>query len=240
LNISIIIPCYNEQDNIDYLVNRSKKILKNKKNQLILVNNGSTDLTKIKIIKNNKKYKNIKLINIKNNIGFGDAIKKGVNKCTNSVIGYTHADREVDINDINKGLKILKKKDFIEENFFIKGYRVNKIKNGWSLGDIILSSLMSLFYSLLFRKILNEIHAQPVIFHKNFFKKERFFPNGLTFDASLYIKAKQNNLKIIRFPVKFNKKIKNYGIRSNDTFIKNIKNSLNQIIGGFYLFFKYI
>ena len=55
-----------------------------------------------------------------------------------------------------------------------------------------------------------------------------------------YIKAKQNNLKIIRFPVKFNKKIKNYGIRSNDTFIKNIKNSLNQIIGGFYLFFKYI
>ena len=56
---------------------------------------------------------------------------------------------------------------------------------------------MSLFYSLLFRKILNEIHAQPVIFHKNFFKKERFFPNGLTFDAGFYIKAKQNNLEYL-------------------------------------------
>ena len=65
MNISIIIPCYNEKDNINFLVKRSKKILKNKKNQLILVNNGSIDGTKNKIIENIKKYKNIKLVNIK-------------------------------------------------------------------------------------------------------------------------------------------------------------------------------
>ena len=240
MNISIIIPCYNEEDNIDYLVQKSKKILKNKKNQLILVNNGSKDQTSLKIKENKKKYRNIKLLNIKKNIGFGDAIKKGINKCSNDIVGYTHADREVDINDITKGLKKLNKKDYIKKIFFIKGKRINKFKNGWTLSDVILTFLMTIFYSLLFGKFLIDIHAQPVIFHKKFFKKQNFFPNDLTFDAAIYIKAKKNNLKIIRFPVIFNKKKKNFGIRSNDSFLKKIKNSLQQILGGFYLFFKYL
>ena len=240
MNISIIIPCYNEKDNINFLVKRSKKILKNKKNQLILVNNGSIDGTKKKIIENIKKYKNIKLVNIKKNIGFGDAIKKGMSKCTNNLVGYTHADREVDINDINNGLQNLKKKDYLEENFFIKGARVNKFKNGWTFSDIVLTNLMSIFYSLLFGKNLRDIHAQPVIFNKNFFKKVSFFPDGVTFDAAIYIKAKKNNLKIIRFPVKFDKRTKNYGIRSNDSFIKKVKNCFTQATGGIYLFFKYL
>ena len=92
----------------------------------------------------------------------------------------------------------------------------------------------------MFGKNLRDIHAQPVIFNKNFFKKVSFFPDGVTFDAAIYIKAKKNNLKIIRFPVKFDKRTKNYGIRSNDSFIKKVKNCFTQATGGIYLFFKYL
>ena len=78
LNISLIIPCYNEEGNIDILVKKSQKFLKNKKNQLILVNNGSTDNTEKKILFNKIKYKNIEIVNIKKNIGFGHGVKRGL------------------------------------------------------------------------------------------------------------------------------------------------------------------
>ena len=48
LNISLVIPCFNEEGNINSLINKSKNFLRNKNNQLILVNNGSTDNTKKK------------------------------------------------------------------------------------------------------------------------------------------------------------------------------------------------
>ena len=60
LNISLVVPCFNEEGNISRLVKKSKKILKNKNNQLILVNNGSTDNTKKKnsfISKKVQKYR---------------------------------------------------------------------------------------------------------------------------------------------------------------------------------------
>ena len=86
-NISLVIPCFNEEGNIDGLIKKSKKLLENKKNQLILVNNGSTDNTKNKINSNMKKYKNIQIVNIKNNIGFGNGLKKGLAKSKNFISG---------------------------------------------------------------------------------------------------------------------------------------------------------
>ena len=42
---SLVIPCFNESKNIPILIKNYKKFLKNKKNELILVNNGSKEET---------------------------------------------------------------------------------------------------------------------------------------------------------------------------------------------------
>jgi glycosyltransferase involved in cell wall biosynthesis len=71
--ISIIIPCYNEVNTIEVIID---KILSQKKikKEIILVNDGSTDGTK-KII-NSKLYKKVnKVIHHKYNKGKGAAIK---------------------------------------------------------------------------------------------------------------------------------------------------------------------
>ena len=48
-NFSLILPCYNEEENISHLYNEFKKIpLKNENAELIFVNNGSTDHTEKK------------------------------------------------------------------------------------------------------------------------------------------------------------------------------------------------
>ena len=79
-SISIIVPCFNAEKfiikNISLLIKKLKKI--KIKNEIILVNDGSTDNTyfKIKKIKNNS----IKIINIKKKHGKSFAVRQGLKK----------------------------------------------------------------------------------------------------------------------------------------------------------------
>ena len=71
-NLSLVIPCYNEQDNLPLLFKKLLEIQANF-NEIILVDNGSTDNTSLIIenfIKNNDSC--IKILKIKKNIGYGN------------------------------------------------------------------------------------------------------------------------------------------------------------------------
>ena len=70
MKFSLVIPCYNEEKNIPLLLRKYRKFLSDKKNELILVNNGSTDRTKKVINKISQNKKNIIGVSIKKNIGF--------------------------------------------------------------------------------------------------------------------------------------------------------------------------
>ena len=56
MNFSLIIPCYNEARNIPILIKKYSKFLKSKKNELVLINNGSKDETD-QVLKKIKKKK---------------------------------------------------------------------------------------------------------------------------------------------------------------------------------------
>ena len=49
MEVSLVIPCFNEEGNIENLVKKCEKFLSNKNNELVLVNNGSSDNTEKKI-----------------------------------------------------------------------------------------------------------------------------------------------------------------------------------------------
>ena len=74
--ISLIIPCYNEEKNIKPLFDEVSRLQKKIDVELVIINNGSKDETQKEIHINKKKIKKIKIINIKNNIGFGNGVKK--------------------------------------------------------------------------------------------------------------------------------------------------------------------
>ncbi len=126
MNFSLIIPCYNEARNIPILIKKYSKFLKSKKNELVLINNGSKDETD-QVLKKIKK-KNVKNFKIRKNIGFGKGLMKGINNARGEYLICSHADLEVNPNDILKSIKILNKQKNTREKVFIKGNRVNKKK----------------------------------------------------------------------------------------------------------------
>ena len=75
-----MISCFNEEGNINKLVDRCKKILEIKNSELILVNNGSNDNTKNIIQKHANENQKIKLVDIEKildlEMEFGKALKR--------------------------------------------------------------------------------------------------------------------------------------------------------------------
>lgn len=197
-NISIIIPCYNESENLIEIINKCQSIThyNNDLNiEFVLVDNGSTD-NSLEIL-TEKKYSNIKIVHVKKNIGYGNGIIQGLKVASNSILSWTHADLQTDISDIISGLK------FINNDFtLIKGKRIKR-----SFFPKILSLGMSMYTYLVLGIWVNEINAQPKIFKKTFF--EDVVDNApLDFSLDLYFcinALKKGN--VIEFPVYFKKRI---------------------------------
>lgn len=231
IKISLIIPCFNEKGNIKYLFKNLQKLKKYKNLEIILIDNGSSDstLSEIKFYKYKNKNLNIKIIKIKKNIGFGNGILQGIRKSKGKYICYTHADRETKISDLVKAFNLANK--YPKLKIFIKGKRVKRVKNHWTLIDRIFSRLCDLIISTLLLNLLNDIHAQPNFFAKDILKGNKYFPKDFLIDAYLLYLAKKRNFKIIRFEVEFNKKKRKYGEGSSDSLIKKIKGGYDHIVG---------
>ncbi len=231
MKFSLVIPCYNEEKNIPLLLRKYRKFLSDKKNELILVNNGSTDRTKKVINKISQNKKNIIGVSIKKNIGFGNGLLKGFRATRGKFLLYSHADLEVDPKDILKLIKLSKLENKNNEKIFIKGYRTNKLENNWSFTDIIFSYGLTLFSTILFRKLIYDIHAMPVLFNKNLLKSINYYPQDFSIDLVIYLTAINKKYKIKRFHTNFNKKKRKFGHGSSNTIIKKIRGSIEQIIG---------
>ncbi len=231
MRFSLVIPCYNEEKNIPLLIRKYRKFLFSKKNELILVDNGSADATGKVIKKNSRNKKNIIGVSIKKNIGFGNGLLKGFRAAKGKFLIYSHADLEVDPKDIFKSIKISIIESRRNEKIFIKGHRINKLKNNWSFIDIIFSNGLTVFSTIMFRQFIYDIHAMPVLFNKSLLKFINYYPDDFSIDLAIYLTALKKKYKIKRFNTNFNKKKRKFGQASSDTLKKKIQGSFEQIIG---------
>lgn len=103
---SIVIPAYNEEEIVASLVDEVKSVFKNwnKKLEIIVIDDGSTDSTR-KVIKSKK---NIKLIGFDKNYGQSYALDAGIKEASGDYIITMDADGQNDPADIPAMFKKLK------------------------------------------------------------------------------------------------------------------------------------
>ena len=212
INLSIVIPCFNEAKSLPKLVKDFSKKLKRKDIELILVNNGSNDSTETIISNLKKDYNFLKMIKLKKNNGYGNGILQGLKRAKGKYISWTHADLQTDPYDVIIGFEKFEKE--LSPKIFIKGNRL-----GRPLKDIIFTIGMSIFETILLKKFFWDVNAQPNIFHKNFFNMLEKIPLDFSFDLFFYFNAKKKKLKILRFPVKYPER--KFGVSHWNTDFKN-------------------
>ncbi len=110
--ISIVIPVYNEEENLEELVKELKTSLKFQKidnYEIILVDDGSEDKSWEIIRKFSEKDKNIKGIRFTRNFGQTSAIYAGFQNANGDIIITLDADLQNDPSDIKKLIKLMEK-----------------------------------------------------------------------------------------------------------------------------------
>ena len=166
--LSIIIPCYNEEKNIDEIYKEVIDInLVDMNIEIIFVNNGSKDNTEIEIKKiidvhqkKNNKNLYIRLLNLNENQNYDGGIYKGLQFANGNFLSWTHGDLQTPIIDVILLYKKIKNK----KKVFGKGFRTNN--RGY---DSIVSRMHEKLCSLILGFNMKEINAQPKIFEKKYF-----------------------------------------------------------------------
>lgn len=96
--LSVVVPVYNEEENVALLVNRIESALVGKNFEIILVDDGSSDKTRQEIKKLNNS--NVALIELKKNYGQSLALAAGIDYATGDYIITMDGDLQNDPDDI--------------------------------------------------------------------------------------------------------------------------------------------
>lgn len=194
---SIIVPCYDEAENIPSLLEGFAAFLSGGNSELILVNNGSTDSTINMENEMKSRYPFLKWINIEKNIGYGHGIFTGLKQAQGKYIGYTHADLQTDPTDVKKAVDLITSLSS-SGKVLVKGSR-----KGRSRIDRFFSRSMELIVKMFLKQSLKEINAQPNIFTRDIFENLKTPPLEWGFDLYLYYAAVKTGCDIRRFDVFF-------------------------------------
>ena len=221
--LACLIPCFNEGDNIKTLC-ENIEINNNQNIDWYIINNGSEDITPKEFnekITSNIKSSNIKTFTLKNNKGPGYGIKECFFNISDEydAICWTHADGQTPIEDVIKAHKIFLKNPGID---LLKGIRV---KRDDGLIASFFTSILNIILLLILNKKSLSPNSQPTLIKSVFFKKlAPFSENDGKFDISIMFLAKNNFKNVLRFPVKFKKRLGGKG--SNVHFFQKINYSL--------------
>lgn len=219
MKLSIVVPCYNEENNIPLILEKFNEAIKTNEIEVLLVNNGSTDNSEAILNKLIPNYSFARVIKVDMNQGYGFGITSGLHEAKGEFIGYTHADLQTDPADVLKAIKIIERQNN-PHNTYVKGDR-----KGRALFDQFFTMGMSLFESAYLGQKLWDINAQPNIFHRSFFESLDNYPKDFSLDLFFLYIAQKKSLDIVRFDVVFPPRIYgesswNTGLASKWKFIK--------------------
>ncbi|HBP51307.1 MAG: hypothetical protein US68_C0006G0055 [Candidatus Shapirobacteria bacterium GW2011_GWE1_38_10] len=203
--ISIVIPTYNERENIILLIKKINESLVNFNNkyEIIIVDDNSPDKTSQEIAKVYKRKPNLRLFTRKNTKGLASAILYGIQKSKGDVIVGMDADFNHPPHAIKKLINELKHHDLVIASRFIKGGGMQDKARG--------------VFTYIFNLFLKYIIGFPIIDNMSGFyviKKDILFKLPIKqiysgygeYHLRLVYLAKKQSLKIKEIPVFYPKR----------------------------------
>lgn len=206
--ISVVVPCYNEAENIPLIVEKFTTAFAGKKEvEVLLVNNGSTDHSAQVLNETLKDLDDLfTVVHVPENQGYGYGILSGLEEASGEILGWTHADLQTDPSDVAKAYDLY---DFnlnspLDQEILVKGKRKER-----RFFESLLTLGMQLFSYFVLKVYIDDINAQPKLFSRRFFENEILgkAPFDFSLDLFLLLKAKKNNVRILEIPVHFGKRL---------------------------------
>lgn len=216
--ISIVIPCYNEEEGIHNLAEQIKPVIEELKKrylvELILVNDGSTDktLSLLNQYFSNEDY--AKIITYEKNRNLGGALKEGFKYITGDLVITADSDCTYPPKEIFNLLNLLDENtDVVTASPYHPKGRVANVP-GYRL---FLSRTVSLMYSLISKVRLYTYTAIFRVYRREVVDNVKIKSNGFIGVTELLIFAILNGYRVKEFPTTI------YGRTFGQSKIKTLK-----------------
>lgn len=202
--ISIIVPVYNEEDTILHLLKKIHKEISNfnRKTEIIVVDDGSTDGTKKLLKENDNLY--TQLIR-KENAGKGSAVREGLQNCEGDIILIQDADLEYSPKDYPKLLgPILRDRS--------KAVYGSRFKNEdllseqrWGLPFHYLGNVfLSFVFSILYLHWIGDIETCYKCFTREVASELELNENDFTVEVEITSQIVKNGFELVEVPINYN------------------------------------
>ena len=199
MKVSIIIPCYNEENTISKIVEKIN-LQTDIEKEIIVIDDFSTDGTRKKL-EINLKDKIDKLILNNKNKGKGYSIRKGIESSNGEIIIIQDADLEYDPSDYKKLIKpiIDGLADVVYGSRFI-GLGERRVLYFW---HTIGNKFLTLFSNMLYNLNLTDMEVCYKAFLSNRIKDIKLKENRFGFEPEITAKIAKKNLKLYEVGVSY-------------------------------------
>ena len=203
--LSIIIPCYNEKNTIEIILNKIIQNLNNYKflnYEILIVDDCSTDGT-IQILKQLDKDNKIAIHFHDKNLGKGAAIHTALKNLTGEVVIIQDADLEYDPSDYHKLLTPFfeANADVVYGSRFLGGGKYSRVHFFWHyLANKILTFICNLFTNL----NLTDMETGYKVFKSSALKSISLKEETFSFEPEVTIKLSKKKFKFFEVPIAYN------------------------------------
>lgn len=234
LDFELVLPAYNEAKSLKAIVSRTAAAAREasfspSRFQLLLVNNGSTDESRgvLSDLQKTDLGEWFKAIHVENNQGYGHGLWQGLQQTTAPIVGWSHADQQCEPADVFRAYEVLKKHP--TPKTLIKGTRLARDKK-----NAAVSRIFEIFARVILGLKVNEVNAQPKIFHRGLLSVFSSPPKTFAFDLYALFMACKNGYRIESISVNFPNRV--HGLsRWSATLIGRTKTILGMILFMFKL-----
>lgn len=196
IDISIIVPVYNEERSIGTVLLRLLKVSKRlPSSEIIVVDDGSTDRTSERVARFNP----VRLIRHEKNQGKGAAISTGLKNSKGDIVVIQDADMEYPPEDISRLLEpILGGRADV-----VFGSRFGGECVGMSFSHFVGNKILSLATSLLYGVFVSDVMTGHKAFSRGAIESCELSERGFAVETEIASKCLKNGCKFTEIPIKY-------------------------------------
>ena len=168
MDLTILIPVKNEEDNIALIINKIESIKISFKYEILFINDYSDDNTIKEIEKYKRSRSNISLINNKK-LGLGESVRNGIKYSKGKYLSIIMCDGSDDLNDLKKYIDLIKSEnlDAVFGSRFLKESKIS----GYPKIKLILNRIFNYFISIIYLNKYNDFTNAFKIYKKEALQK---------------------------------------------------------------------
>lgn len=202
--ISVVIPAFNEEQNIGFVLTNVHKILKetNLPYEIIVVNDGSTDRT-AEVVKEH----NVFLVNHRRNSGKGNALKTGFVMARGKIIVMMDADGSHRPEDIPQLINPLLNGSEVD---VVIGSRFNDEtgRNSTTKLHLIGNKIINAMIFFLTGKYVSDSQTGFRAFRREVLKRLALWSTKFEIESELTVKMLKNGVRVREVPIKCMKRLR--------------------------------